>query len=186
MRLQDKIKGQHIARASRAARALGWRRWSGRRQGRGRVAGGAPQRFSSSGRTTAAGISSSEGRSHRAMTETLTISDLHVSVAGKPILHGRQPADPPRRDPRPDGPQRLGQEHAGLCHHGPSRLRGDRRARSSWTARTCWRWTARAGPGRAVPGLSAAGGDSRREDGRLPPPRGHQRPPSRSAKRAKN
>ena len=41
---------------------------------------------------------------------------------GQADLEGSQPLDSPRRNPRPDGSQRLGQEHAGLCHHGPSGL----------------------------------------------------------------
>ena len=47
------------------------------------------------------------------MTDTLKIENLHVSVEGKPILSGVNLDDPPRRNARADGPQRLGQEHAG-------------------------------------------------------------------------
>ena len=47
---------------------------------------------------------------------------------------GREPRNQPRRSPRPDGPQRLGQEHAGLRHHGSSRLRSDQRQHRRSTA----------------------------------------------------
>ena len=74
-------------------------------------------------------IESAAEHEHATMSETLKIIDLHVAVAeGKPILRGVNLEIKPRRSPRPDGPQRLGQEHARLRHHGPSRLRGHRRA----------------------------------------------------------
>ena len=41
---------------------------------------------------------------------------------GQADLERSQPLDPAWRNPRPDGSQRLGQEHAGICHHGPSGL----------------------------------------------------------------
>ena len=41
---------------------------------------------------------------------------------GQADPQGSQPHHTPRRDPRPDGTQRLGQEHAGFCDHGPPRL----------------------------------------------------------------
>ena len=114
------------------------------------------------------------------MTETLSIRRSARQRRRQADPPRREPRDPPRRNPRPDGPQRLRQEHARLRHHGPPRLRGDRRARSNSNGRgRAGDGAARAGPARAVPGLPAADGDSRREDGRLPAPRHDQRPPSR-------
>ena len=49
------------------------------------------------------------------MTDTLKIANLHVAVEGQANPQRREPGDPPRRDARADGPQRLGQEHAGLA-----------------------------------------------------------------------
>ena len=60
------------------------------------------------------------------MSKVLSIDNLHVAIGGKEILQGRQPHDPPGRDPCPDGPQRLGQEHAELRPDGPPELRGHR------------------------------------------------------------
>ena len=111
MRLQDKIMGQKITRpreeaaqaGSRTATASDRRRDActtrrvleplvrSRRQGARRVAAGAPFRLRRRGRNTA-GISSTTVQDPREekrdMSDVLAISDLHVQVAGKPILKG--------------------------------------------------------------------------------------------------
>ena len=99
------------------------------------------------------------------MSDVLAITDLHVAVAGKPILKGVNLVNSPRRSPRPDGPQRLGQEHAGLCHHGPSRLRSHQRPHRAQRRGRAGDGAERAGPGRhflafqrpmAIPGVKMA------------------------------
>ena len=173
MRLQDKISGQRIARAAGgeatatshgAARRGGfWSRLFGaRRRSRRTSCRCAHQNgyvnmeenavgYDHQQQFKASSCCKPKGRKTRHERNVLTISDLHVEVAGKPILQGSQPLDPPGRSPRLDGPQRLGQEHAGLRHHGAPRLRSDRRPHRVSTARTCWPWSRTSGPG---PGCS--------------------------------
>ena len=191
MRIQDKIKGHKIARQQAGARPLRRSKVDDelpvphhtrlRRRVeescRCSITRRSPAKYAITSRRC---IGTSECRM-QTMTETLKITDLHVHVEGKPILQGvnleiRRGEVHALMGPNGSGKSTLG--FAIMGHPGYEVTEGsDRRS----TAQDVLAMEPqRAGPGRHVPGLPAAGGDSRREDGRLPPPRRHQRPPPRS------
>ena len=61
------------------------------------------------------------------MTDQLVIRDLEVSIAGKQDPEGPVPDRGPGRGPRPDGPERVGQDEPGLRADGPPGLPRRRR-----------------------------------------------------------
>ena len=61
------------------------------------------------------------------MSETLRITDLHVSVEGKPILNGINLEIGRGEVHAAHGPERFGQDHFGPGDHGPSRVPSDQR-----------------------------------------------------------
>ena len=119
MRLQDKIKGQKLAREPGAKEAS----WLA-----ARGPGPASRRRTSCPWPTTPAASRATSRRWSSITKRSSrervVADLRSSRfgVGQADSPGREFADPPRRGPRPDGPQRLGQEHAGLRDHGPSRI----------------------------------------------------------------
>ena len=69
----------------------------------------------------------------------LKIENLHVSVAGKPILNGLEPRSTSGRSARHHGAERLRQEHPRLRPRRPARAMRSRPARSRSKAAICWR-----------------------------------------------
>ena len=119
------------------------------------------------------------------MSETLAIRDLQVSVAGKPILKGvcleiHRGETHALMGPNGSGKSTLGFAIAG--HPGYEVTGGtitlDGRDVLAMEPHEC------AAP--ACSGLPATGDDSRRQNGRLPPARRHERAAGPSARKAKS
>ena len=89
---------------------------------------------------------------------------------------GGRPDDPPGGGPRPDGPQRLGQEHPELRPGRAPELRGHRGDGHPRRRRPPGDGGRRAGQGGPLPGLPVPDVDPRRHGRQLPAARRHQRP----------
>ena len=142
MRLQDKIMGQKITRPREESAAGGTRYERARRRdacrqaGSGTAGSGPASRRPTNCRCRTIPatstwkkhrwyfINNSSRPQGRKARHERRFGDQRFARpgGGQADLERSQPLDPSRRNPRPDGSQRLGQEHAGICHHGPPGL----------------------------------------------------------------
>ncbi len=131
------------------------------------------------------GIKTPEELNLTRMIETLRIKNLHVTVGERAILNGVNLEIKRGETHALMGPNGSGKSTLGFAIMGHPELRGHRGddrtgQRRRHGARRTGDGAERAGAGRHLPGVPAADGDSRREDGRLPAARDDERPPPRS------